>query len=661
MKLIKSYPWVEIAGVSLITGLVTYNNHFTRSSVAELLLALTSPCQKYSDNGSIAAVEKNLDNPFNTANSTSSSYLICSVLKIPMPSSVTPYENNLFSVFETSQRLCPNDFDKIPDIIYPLVYALFTKIVLTAITFGIKVPAGIYVPSMVIGALFGRVFGIVIQYFGHSCAGSMSNITNNVDIGGFSFKLFSSSVCGSMMRIVPGTYAMAGAGAFMGGVTRMNLTLAVILFELTGSLRYVLPFSISILVANLVANSIESRSLYEILIEKNDFPYLDNRVTLPFDSSLADIMPQVLPDHIIDISTGPYVTAGNLETILYRLHSRGEIDACIPIVKGNILFGIIPAPELEFALDKIRGESIGYYKNGLKRNSEVDGNNCNIDGAQVIEDEDLNEQSLKTFLSVLCKISVKDSDVSKYHHYYYSSNITQQKVIDEEEQNGSCCRGGGSDDHTSNQEYQEHSKKIFPGLNNYKSFNHVPILQDVEVPSKKNMTDRAKGKSLKQYYPRSSIVLGTSIQSFASQSYTGETDYDFCGNNSIENENRERSYGENCWYQSNNLQAYEESSNFAAARNDSDRNNRNVNNDNMSGCRNCESPTNLVSNDVLTSDITPYIDRAPIVMDIHSPLALVQMFFTKLGARAISVLEDGEFVGVLHKKKFIEFCRSVPL
>lgn len=48
----------------------------------------------------------------------------------------------------------------------------------------------------------------------------------------------------------------------MCGVTRLSLTLAVILFELTGSLDYVLPFSLTILVAKWTADAIEPSSIY---------------------------------------------------------------------------------------------------------------------------------------------------------------------------------------------------------------------------------------------------------------------------------------------------------------------------------------------------------------------------------------------------------------
>lgn len=62
--------------------------------------------------------------------------------------------------------------------------------------------------------------------------------------------------------IQPGVYGLIAAGATMCGVTRLSVTLAVILFELTGSLDYVLPFSLTILVAKWTADAIEPNSIY---------------------------------------------------------------------------------------------------------------------------------------------------------------------------------------------------------------------------------------------------------------------------------------------------------------------------------------------------------------------------------------------------------------
>lgn len=62
--------------------------------------------------------------------------------------------------------------------------------------------------------------------------------------------------------IQPGVYGLIAAGATMCGVTRLSVTLVVILFELTGSLDYVLPFSLAVLVSKWVADAIEPNSIY---------------------------------------------------------------------------------------------------------------------------------------------------------------------------------------------------------------------------------------------------------------------------------------------------------------------------------------------------------------------------------------------------------------
>jgi chloride channel 3/4/5 len=76
-----------------------------------------------------------------------------------------------------------------------LVYGCLVKLVLTIITFGIKVPSGVIIPALDAGALFGRIIG---QWVG---------------------------------TISPGIFAMVGAGAFLAGVSRMTLSLVVIMFE----------------------------------------------------------------------------------------------------------------------------------------------------------------------------------------------------------------------------------------------------------------------------------------------------------------------------------------------------------------------------------------------------------------------------------------------
>jgi chloride channel 3/4/5 len=73
-----------------------------------------------------------------------------------------------------------------------LTYGTLAKLVLTTITFGIKVPSGVIIPALDAGAFFGRLVGQAI--------GSIS----------------------------PGIFAMVGAAAFLAGVSRMTISLAVI-------------------------------------------------------------------------------------------------------------------------------------------------------------------------------------------------------------------------------------------------------------------------------------------------------------------------------------------------------------------------------------------------------------------------------------------------
>ncbi len=119
---------------------------------------------------------------------------------------------------------------------------------------------------------------------------------------------------------------MVAAGATMTGVTRLTITLAVILFELTGSLDHVLPFSLGIRVSKWVADAIEPLSIYDLLTDMNSYPFLDNKIRPIFTTELGDITPRVRQDHIIDISRESLVPAEELRDKQRGLQMLGELD-----------------------------------------------------------------------------------------------------------------------------------------------------------------------------------------------------------------------------------------------------------------------------------------------------------------------------------------------
>lgn len=215
VQIVKQWPLLEVVLVALVTGLISYWNMYTKTPVAKLLLKLTSPCN-----------ERRSD----------------------------------------EMGLCPQDINDIYGTVQELTIGFFIKGILTIITFGIvsllkykhyrttdyesqKVPAGIYVPSMVVGGLLGRIVGHLVQWMVLSFP--------DAAIFGDCAAHASGTSC-----ITPGVYALIAAGATMCGVTRLSVTLAIILFELTGSLNYVLPFSLSILVSKWTADALEPLSIY---------------------------------------------------------------------------------------------------------------------------------------------------------------------------------------------------------------------------------------------------------------------------------------------------------------------------------------------------------------------------------------------------------------
>lgn len=193
---IKKWPVLEVFLVALVTGLASFWNRYTKLAVTELLFELASPCSRQDHSG-----------------------------------------------------LCPQSGDEIMSVVRYLCAAFVVKSLLTVITFGIKVPAGIYVPSMVVGGLLGRIVGHLVQY---------------LTVAYPDLAIFSSCPADGGLEscVTPGVYALVAAGATMCGVTRLSVTLAVILFELTGSLDHVLPFSLSVLVAKWTADAIEPLSIY---------------------------------------------------------------------------------------------------------------------------------------------------------------------------------------------------------------------------------------------------------------------------------------------------------------------------------------------------------------------------------------------------------------
>ena len=105
---------------------------------------------------------------------------------------------------------------------------------LAVLVYGIAVPSGLFVPSLLSGAAFGRLFGNLLHKIHPRIA--FSNI-----------------------------YSLIGAAAVLGGMARMTISLTVILLECTGNEQFVLPLMLTLMTARIVGGLFND-DLYHIHI-----------------------------------------------------------------------------------------------------------------------------------------------------------------------------------------------------------------------------------------------------------------------------------------------------------------------------------------------------------------------------------------------------------
>ncbi|KPI35474.1 putative chloride channel protein [Cyphellophora attinorum] len=230
-----------------------------------------------------------------------------------------------------------NDYDGLCEkenrwsLVFSLAIATCLRAFLVIISYGCKVPAGIFVPSMAIGASFGRMIGILVQALYERFPNSAFFAACEPDVP-----------C-----ITPGTYAFLGAGAALSGIMHITVSVVVIMFELTGALTYILPTMIVVGVTKVVSERFMTAGIADGMIWFNGFPFLDNKEDHIFGVPTSQVMTSnvaVLP------STGMAVKA--LRKLLDSTKYSGY-----PIVEdlqSNILVGYIGRTELEFAMERAK-------------------------------------------------------------------------------------------------------------------------------------------------------------------------------------------------------------------------------------------------------------------------------------------------------------------
>lgn len=109
---------------------------------------------------------------------------------------------------------------------------VLVKILATSITIGSGGSGGVFAPSLFLGAMAGGFFGMLAHVLFPSVTAS------------------------------PGAYSIVGMGAVVGGTTHAPLTAILILFELTGDYKIILPLMIACIIASLASERLVRESIY---------------------------------------------------------------------------------------------------------------------------------------------------------------------------------------------------------------------------------------------------------------------------------------------------------------------------------------------------------------------------------------------------------------
>ena len=176
------------------------------------------------------------------------------------------------------------------------------KFILTALCCSLPLPSGLFTPVFTIGALTGRLFG--------------QGVTT-----------ISAAYFNNAISFSAGEFAVAGAAAFAGGVTRSIATAAIVM-ELTGQLHLQIPVAICVLASYFVSNRF-APAVYDVLVKEHRLPHLPKLPFTAVEVSVADAMtpadPSLCATREMDITA--------LRALVQRTALMGA-HAMVPVVAG---------------------------------------------------------------------------------------------------------------------------------------------------------------------------------------------------------------------------------------------------------------------------------------------------------------------------------------
>ena len=203
-------------------------------------------------------------------------------------------------------------------VVLALLGLLVAKILATSLTMWIGGSGGVFAPSLFMGAMLGSAYGALAHHLMPHLAAAA------------------------------GAYGLVGMGAVFAAAARAPITAVLIIFELTGDYRIILPLMFAIVVATALSNALTGDTIYTLKLRRRG---IDIDAARP-----VGLMGQITVAEAMGALPRRLSPEEPLNALISRFTAE-RADALPVIDDDGKLLGIVAAVDVEQAIGQGRGES----------------------------------------------------------------------------------------------------------------------------------------------------------------------------------------------------------------------------------------------------------------------------------------------------------------
>lgn len=199
-----------------------------------------------------------------------------------------------------------------------VITLIFLKIIATSVTLGSGGSGGIFAPSLFMGALLGEAFGKLITLFFPGIA------------------------------IPPGAFALVGMAAVFAGTSHAPISAILLLFEMTGNYKILLPLMISCVISVLLVRWMTKYSIYSLKLMRKGIDIDQYRV--------VDYMESITVAEAMIFNVITVLQSDTVKDVGLKIKSTNHRG--FPVLDGHEkLLGIVTRKDINNALSKGESES----------------------------------------------------------------------------------------------------------------------------------------------------------------------------------------------------------------------------------------------------------------------------------------------------------------